>query len=182
MTLLESLRRHRPADAAEAASLGEIAAFVAAQRDPFDRANPAAHLTGSAFVVSADGERVLLLHHSRLRRWLQPGGHAEPGETSGEDVALREALEETGIPDLRLDPAAPRPFDVDVHLIPAREGEPEHKHLDLRYLVRAPGNAHIRPQDGESARVSWFGWDDLEGLGLDPGLRRALSKARMGVA
>ena len=182
MTLLERLRRHRPADAAEAASLCEIAAFVERQEDPFDRRNAAAHLTGSAFVLSDDGSRVLLLHHLRLRRWLQPGGHAEAGETSGEAIALREALEETGIPDLRLDPDAPRPFDVDVHAIPAREGEPAHKHLDLRYLVRAAADARIRPQDGESARVSWFGWDDLRDLDLDPGVRRALAKARMGVA
>ena len=182
MSLLASLRRHRPADAAEAASLSEIAAFVEREADPFDRANPAAHLTGSAFVLSEDGDRVLLLHHLRLGRWLQPGGHAEAGETSGEAVALREAMEETGIPDLRLDPRAPRPFDVDVHPIPAREGEPAHRHLDLRYLVRAAASAPIRPQDGESARVSWFGWDDLAGLDLDPGVRRALAKARMGVA
>jgi 8-oxo-dGTP pyrophosphatase MutT (NUDIX family) len=182
MTLLESLRRHRPADAAEAASLSEIAAFVARERDPFDRRNPAAHLTGSAFVLSEDGARVLLLHHVRLGRWLQPGGHAEPGEASGEGIALREALEETGIPDLRLDHAAPRPFDVDVHAIPPREGEPAHKHLDLRYLVRAPDGAPIRPQDGESTRVSWFGWDDLRGLDLDAGVKRALAKARAGVA
>jgi 8-oxo-dGTP pyrophosphatase MutT (NUDIX family) len=181
MTLLDRLRRHRPADDAEAASLREIAAFVEGRENPFDRANPAAHLTGSAFVLSEDGARVLLLHHARLGRWLQPGGHAEAGETAGEVVALREALEETGIPDLRLDPAAPRPFDVDVHAIPAREGEPAHKHLDLRYLVRASAGAPIRPQDGESTRVSWFGWHDLPGLDLDPGVRRALAKARAGV-
>ena len=183
MDLRESLRRHRPHDDAEAASLSEIAAFVeaAGAGNPFDRANPVAHLTGSAFVLSADGRRVLLLHHAKLLRWLQPGGHAEAGETSGESVALREALEETGIPDLLLDPGAPRPFDVDVHVIPGRPGEPAHKHLDLRYLVRAPGDAPLSPRVGESRRVCWFGWEELPGLDLDPGLKRGLAKARLGV-
>ena len=180
MALLESLRQHRPEDASERASLSEILAFVegAGGRDPFDRAHPGAHLTGSAFVLSADGSRVLLLHHAKLARWLQPGGHAEPGESSGEEVALREAMEETGIPSLHLHPGAPRPFDVDVHVIPERKGEPAHKHLDLRYLVRAPENAALSPQEGESRQVEWFAWDALAGLGLDDGLRRALGKAR----
>ena len=180
MALLESLRQHRPEDAAERASLGEIVAFVegAGGHDPFDRLLPGAHLTGSAFVLSADGTKVLLLHHAKLGRWLQPGGHAEPGEARGEDVALREAMEETGIPSLHLHPAAPRPFDVDVHVIPERRGEPAHKHLDLRYLVRAPESARLSPGEGESRQVGWFAWDDLGGLGLDGGLRRALAKAK----
>ena len=84
------------------------------------------------------GRRVLLLHHRKLDRWLQPGGHAEPGEADGEEVALREAREETGIAALRLHPDAPRPLDVDVHAIPARGSEPAHLHLDLRYVVIAP--------------------------------------------
>jgi 8-oxo-dGTP pyrophosphatase MutT (NUDIX family) len=180
MALLASLRQHHAEDAAERASLGEIVAFVeaAGERDPFDRSLPAAHLTGSAFVLSSDGASVLLLHHTKLGRWLQPGGHAEPGEDRGEDIALREAMEETGIPSLRLHPDAPRPFDVDVHVIPARKGEPAHKHLDLRYLVRAPENATLSPAEGESRQVGWFRWAELEGLGLDGGLRRALAKAK----
>src|SRR4029453_15241807 len=78
------------------------------------------HLTGSAITVSADGAHVLLLHHRKLDRWLQPGGHGDPGETTGEEGALREALEESGIEGLTLHPRAPRPLDGDVHDIPAR--------------------------------------------------------------
>src|SRR5919106_547396 len=93
----------------------------------------------------AAGDRVLLLHHRKLGRWLQPGGHADPGESSGETVALREAREETGLAGLNLHPQAPRPFDVDVHDIPARGGEAAHQHLDLRYLVVAPAGAGLAP-------------------------------------
>lgn len=146
--------------------------------DPFDRGIAEGHLTGSALVVSATGDRVLLLHHRKLQRWLQPGGHADPGETAGEDVALREALEETGIEGLTLHPEAPRPLDVDVHAIPARGTEPAHEHLDLRYLVVAPARASLTLKADESNDLRWFGWSELEGLGLDPGLRRAFAKAR----
>jgi 8-oxo-dGTP pyrophosphatase MutT (NUDIX family) len=151
---------------------------VARHEHPFDRGIVEGHLTGSAVVVSAHGDRVLLLHHRKLDRWLQPGGHGDPGETNGHEVALREALEETGIAGLALHPQAPRPLDVDVHDIPARGAEPAHQHLDLRYLVVAPEDAHIAPALAEMHDLRWFGWHELDALGPDAGLRRALSKAR----
>ena len=178
MDLAHSLRRHRPSDGDEAADLARILAFIARHPDPFDRRVAEGHLTGSALVISAAGDRVLMLHHRKLDRWLQPGGHADPGETSGEEVALREAFEETGIAGLALHPTAPRPLDVDVHDIPARGGEPAHEHLDLRYLVVAPEGAVISPAMAERRDLRWFAWDEVDALGPDPGLRRALAKAR----
>jgi len=172
------LERHRPADPGEASDLARIQDFVRRHADPFDRRIAEGHLTGSALVVSRDGSRVLLLHHRKLRRWLQPGGHADPGETSGEAVALREAREETGLERLELHPEAPRPLDVDVHEIPARPGEPAHQHLDLRYLVLAPRHEPLRRAAAEASQLRWFAWDELKALDLDPGLLRALQKAR----
>jgi 8-oxo-dGTP pyrophosphatase MutT (NUDIX family) len=176
--LLASLERHRPADGDEAADLARIREFVERHADPFDRGIVEGHLTGSALVVSASSDHVLLLHHRKLHRWLQPGGHADPGETAGETVALREALEETGIQGLALHPEAPRPLDVDVHAIPARGSEAAHEHLDLRYLVVAPASATLILKGDESNDLRWFGWSELDDLGLDSGLLRALAKAR----
>ncbi len=177
MDLPEALARHAPSDPEEEADLAHIRRFVAGHRDPFSRAIPEGHLTASAFVVAADGRRMLLVRHRKLQRWLQPGGHAEAGETRGEEVALREAGEETGLARLALHPLAPRPLDVDVHLIPARPGEPAHEHLDLRYLVIA-GTTEIDRHVVETEDARWFTWDELPGLDLDPGLRRGLAKAR----
>ncbi len=180
-SLLESLRSHRPTEGEEFSDLARIIAFVESHADPFDRAIRDGHLTGSAAVVAADGARVLLLHHKKLSRWLQPGGHGDPGETRGEDVALREAIEETGLSGLMLHPRAPRPLDVDVHEIPARGDEPAHEHLDLRYLFVAPGDAAPRLAALESSDLRWFRWDETDALDLDSGLRRLLGKARAAV-
>jgi 8-oxo-dGTP pyrophosphatase MutT (NUDIX family) len=176
--LLEDLERHIPADEQEAHDLGQICDFVRRHADPFDRAIAEGHLTGSAIIVSAGGEGTLLLHHRKLDRWLQPGGHADPGEATGEAVALREALEETGLVGLALHPLAPRPLDVDVHDIPARGTEPAHEHLDLRYLVLAPSDARPSPALAEMRDLRFFAWEETATLGLDAGLRRALDKAR----
>jgi len=35
------------------------------------------HLTGSALVVDPSSQRLLLLFHAKMQRWLQPGGHAD---------------------------------------------------------------------------------------------------------
>jgi 8-oxo-dGTP pyrophosphatase MutT (NUDIX family) len=178
VTLASTLAAHQPADDEEAADLRLILDFLARHRQPFDRGIAEGHLTGSALTLSRSGAHVLLLHHRKLGRWLQPGGHADPGESEGERVALREAAEETGIAGLALHACAPRPLDVDVHEIPARPGEPAHLHLDLRYLVTAPDDAVLARAEAEASALRWFTWGELDGLDLDHGLRRALAKAR----
>jgi 8-oxo-dGTP pyrophosphatase MutT (NUDIX family) len=177
--LAESLLALHPADEEEAHDRDHILAFVLRHERPFDRGIAEGHLTGSAITVSSDGAGVLLLHHRKLDRWLQPGGHGDPGETTGEEVALREAFEETGIAGLALHPTAPRPLDVDVHDIPARASEPAHEHLDLRYLVVAPPGAAVAPDLAELHEIRWVPWDEVLPLGPDHGLRRALAKARL---
>ncbi|MCA9772977.1 MAG: NUDIX domain-containing protein, partial [Myxococcales bacterium] len=116
--LLARYLDHRPEDHARVA---EIRALVDAHADCFERNCWAGHVTGSAWVTTPDRRRALLVHHRKLGRWLQPGGHAD-GESLIEQVALREAREETGLADLRLHVAQGglAPLDVDVHPIPAR--------------------------------------------------------------
>jgi 8-oxo-dGTP pyrophosphatase MutT (NUDIX family) len=106
--------------------------------DPLSRAEARAHFTASAFVVDDAGARTCLVQHVKLDRLLQPGGHIEQTDLSVEAAALREAREETEL-EVELHPTAPRPFDVDIHEIPERPGEPAHFHLDLRYLVVGRG-------------------------------------------
>lgn len=109
-----------------------------------------AHFTASAWLVSADGERALLMQHRKLDRWLQPGGHAD-GNTDLAEVALREAAEETGLSDLAVDPLI---FDLDAHEIPARCNEPQHWHYDVRFVVRANGSEHFHANE-ESRAMAW---------------------------
>ncbi|MGX9720221.1 NUDIX hydrolase [Stenotrophomonas acidaminiphila] len=119
--------------------------------DPFARARLAGHFTGSAWLVSADGRRVLLTHHRKLDRWLQLGGHAD-GDRDLAAVALREAEEESGLPGLRLESQAP--FDLDRHWIPERGQVPGHWHYDARYVVRAGADERF-VVSGESLDLAW---------------------------
>ena len=160
-----------PGDEAMEADRTRILELLARHDDLAHRTCLPGHLTGSAFVVDAPGERTLLLFHRKLQRWLQPGGHAD-GETNLAAVAWREATEETGIAGLRIHPV---PIDLDVHEVRPPK-EPPHLHLDLRYRVVAPEGA-IPVANDESDALRWVARDELATYDLDPGLRRLAAAA-----
>lgn len=143
-----------------------VLAFLDAHDDALHRSCREGHLTGSALVVDPDGGRVVVLHHRKLGRWLQPGGHCD-GDANLAAVALREAEEETGIDGLRVLPVA---IDLDVHEVSPPDDGP-HLHLDVRYLVQAPAGAEP-VRNHESNEIRWATLDELADLDLDEGTWR----------
>jgi 8-oxo-dGTP pyrophosphatase MutT (NUDIX family) len=177
-SLTELLARHAPTDAKEREDLERMRAFATQLQRPFSRSQPAAHFTGSAVVVDPKGERVVLLHHGKLKRWLQPGGHADEADAGSLlATALREAREETGCR-VRLHPSAPRPLDVDIHPIPARKDEPDHLHLDVRFLLIAENPEALAHDPQESSGAQWLDWAAALERADEAPLRRLLEKAR----
>ncbi len=165
--LIAAVDGHRTGDSREAASRAEILVDLRSLDKPFDRNDDLTHVTASGIVI---GRRGVLLHrHRRLHRWLQPGGHLEPGETP-EDGALRECEEETG---LRLAHPSGEPVLLHVDVHEAAEG---HVHLDIRYLLVGPDRNPAPPPE-ESQEVAWFTWDEADAL-ADDALGGALRSAR----
>ncbi len=144
-----------------------ILSFMAEHSDAALRTCAPGHLTASALVLEEGTGRCLLTLHRKLQRWLQLGGHCD-GDTNLVRAALCEALEESGIEDLRIDPA---PIDVDIHTIPARPKEPEHLHLDTRFVVWAPNGAK-EVISAESSALAWFELKAIEALDTDDSVRR----------
>lgn len=173
--LAAQLERYQPADARERRHLERMRGLLDAPGDPFarDRYAPG-HFTASAFVLSPDAERVLLVLHGKLGRWLQPGGHVDPADASVLDTALRELGEETGLDGAEL--VVSDPLDLDVHRIPPFGDAPEHEHFDVRFLLRARSEACRAGSDAKSAR--WFELDAVSASESDQSVLRALGKAR----
>lgn len=134
----------------------QLLQFIRSTPDCFERSHAAGHITGSAWLLNPSGDKALMTHHRKLRRWLQPGGHAD-GQSDTAAVALREATEESGIEGIRLLNEAI--FDIDIHLIPARPGEPEHYHYDIRYLLQAPHEQFVVSDESEA--LEWWSAADF---------------------
>lgn len=151
------LRAWRPSGDEQRALREALLAFLDARPDDAcDRSCRAGHLTASALVLDATGEHTLLTLHPRVGRWIQLGGHCEPADPTLRAAALREATEESGIDGLWIDE---QPLHVDVHPVTCSGGGPT-RHLDVRYLVRAPAGARPRISD-ESLDLRWWPVDAL---------------------
>lgn len=118
------------------------------------------HITGSAYIIDETGQYILLTHHAKLNRWLQPGGHAD-GDEDISDVALREAKEETGL--INFKPVGNSFFDIDIHIIPARKDFPEHFHFDVRFLFVASKDEAFTCSE-ESHALAWKNAKELPAL------------------
>jgi 8-oxo-dGTP pyrophosphatase MutT (NUDIX family) len=149
--LRAKLAAYRPWDDHEAAMQAEMLTFLDDHVDCLLRTQLLGHFTASAWVLDLSTESVLLIHHRKLNRWLQPGGHAD-GEADLLAVAQREVQEETG---LETNALSNEIFDVDIHEIPERGTEPAHLHLDVRYLL-VPAAGAILTLNEEVSASQWI--------------------------
>jgi 8-oxo-dGTP pyrophosphatase MutT (NUDIX family) len=156
----------------EAKTAGAFMGFVGTEKECFSRELAIGHITGSAWVVNADGSEVLLTHHRKLDRWLQLGGHAD-GDPDILSVAMKEAEEESGL--VNFTHLGSGIFDIDIHPIPARKQDPEHLHYDVRYVLRANGSLDYIVSD-ESHDLRWVKLDDVETLTTEPSMMRMVAK------
>jgi 8-oxo-dGTP pyrophosphatase MutT (NUDIX family) len=174
--LLQLLDAHGTRFMEEAAYIARTREFVQAHTDCFHCDLWPGHVTGSAWVVSPDRRRVLLLHHRKHDQWFQPGGHAD-GDADILRVALRETSEETG-----MDPSAIRlveraVFDVDVHAIPASVRGPAHRHYDIRFLVEMDDDRSI-PGNDESHQILWVPLNQVSQFNNNRSTYRMVEKTR----
>ncbi|MFY0652954.1 MAG: NUDIX hydrolase [Cyclobacteriaceae bacterium] len=139
----------------------------------YERSLTFGHITASAWITNKSLNKVLLLHHAKLDRWLQPGGHAD-GDEDVIAVAKKELTEETGLRSLRL--YNKKIFDLDIHTIPERKGIPEHDHYDVRFHFIAKYPEEISKND-ESHELKWIPNDEVLGLvDHEESFERMLSK------
>ncbi|WP_375580857.1 NUDIX hydrolase [Marivirga tractuosa] len=141
----------------------------------FYRDNLEAHFTASAWIINPNSEEVLLLHHKKLNKWLQPGGHAD-GQTDLEKVAKKEAEEETALNNLQL--ITNKIFDIDIHIIPENKGIPEHYHFDVRfaYFCTEIEKTQI---NSESNNFHWIKLNSVETLTKEPSILRMAEKSKV---
>lgn len=166
--VLQLLDEYRPDDAHENQARLAITEFVKNNPDCFLREHEAGHLTASAWLLSPCSQKVLLTHHKKIGAWIQLGGHAD-GDLDLKKVALKEAYEESGIPNIvALQPGI---FDVDIHWIGEHKNVPGHWHYDVRFLLQAPHLDFV--VSNESLALAWVA---INHLATDPEARETLAR------
>lgn len=151
--LLNLLRNYRTRHMDEVAYVRQAIAYIEQNEDVFERAAPV-HVTASAWVVSPDREKVLLMHHRKYGHWFQLGGHAD-GDPDVINVALKECAEETGVDPTHIKLIDSAIFDVDLHDVPRIGQVQAHGHIDIRFVVEIDDSIDI-PGNNESHEVKWI--------------------------
>ncbi len=171
--LAEKLRAYRPRNEQEARDAVEIVRRLESGEPLWTRANPAAHLTASAWVVSPDRTQVLMCFHRLYGSWSWLGGHVEEGEYDLSAAALREVREESGLTRSHL--ASRDIFSLEILAVAGHEKRgqyvPSHLHLNLTYLVEADPDEPLTVKRDENSALCWFTPEEAVARSTEPWLR-----------
>lgn len=172
LNLVKLLKKYNPTANEEIILKEQILSFVDQNINCFERSLEIGHITASCWLLNNDGSKALLLHHAKLNRWFQLGGHCD-GNPDVLAVAIKEAQEESGI--INIIPVDSNIFDIDIHLIPENSREKAHYHYDIRFLLQVVGNEEII-KNRESKELRWIG-KEIKALPTDnPSVVRMFKK------
>jgi len=153
--LIQMLKDYKSIFSEEIVFKGKMLAFVKQYNNCFERSLEVGHITASAWLLNKDQTKALLMHHTKLDKWLQLGGHCD-GSPDVLAVTIKEAQEESGI--MNIAPVSQKIFDIDIHLIPENKKEKAHYHYDVRFLLCVTSDEKIS-QNQESKELRWISQD-----------------------
>jgi len=148
---------HVPVNEQEKIDKELILSFIDKNEDSLERGNLAAHVTASAFVVNKSMDKILFVYHKIYNSWSWVGGHND-GDPDLLKVAIKEAMEETGITEVQ--PYSDSIFTIDVIYVPnhIKRGQyvPDHLHLNAAFLLVADDKQALIVNEAETNGVRWF--------------------------
>ncbi|WP_025762281.1 NUDIX hydrolase [Dyadobacter tibetensis] len=173
-SLLKYLNAYTPIDDNEKKMLEATLTLVTENSECFLRSNLEGHITASAWIVDPRRSQALLMHHRKLNRWFQPGGHCD-GDKEVLAVARKEAEEETGLAGLTL--IFDQIFDIDRHTIPANARDAAHDHFDIRFLFEADPQTPLLINE-ESRALKWIPLSEIKAYNDSESILRMVRKTR----
>lgn len=171
MKLIEQLKAYESYNEQEANDKAVMLRLLEKEDQPdiFTRENEVTHFTASAWLVNKEHTKVLMIYHNIYNSWAWTGGHAD-GETDLLAVAMKEAMEETGVETVR--PVSEEIFSIEILTVDGhvKRGKyvPSHLHLNVTYLLEADEAEVLRVQPDENSDVKWFALEEALGKSSEP--------------
>ena len=160
--LISQIENYTPFNEQEMRDKEQILAFLRSGAELITRKNPVAHMTASAWVVSPDRKRAIMVYHNLYKSWSWMGGHAD-GDWDLLRVAKKEVMEECGLEELTV--VSPEIFSLEVLCVDGHEKKGEylssHLHLNVTYLFEADPAMPLRIKPDENSGVSWVAVEDI---------------------
>lgn len=155
--LKEAIRSYTPCNEQEENDKGVMLDLLDTGADLLTRSNRTAHFTASSWLLNREHTKVLMVYHNIYHSWSWTGGHAD-GEEDLLKVAVREAMEETGVQTIRV--VSEEIFSLEILTVDGhiKRGSyvPSHLHLNLTYLLEADEQEVLRVKPDENSGVKWF--------------------------
>lgn len=169
MSLEEQLKSYIPYNEQEERDKAVMLSLLESAPDIFSRENKLAHFTASAWLLNEAHTKVLMVYHNIYRSWSWSGGHAD-GEQNLLAVAKREAMEETGVTQVK--EVVPEIFSIETLTVDGHEKKgvyvPSHLHLNVTYLLETGEWENLRSKPDENSGVRWFSLEDAEKASSEP--------------
>ena len=161
MNLKHELENYTPWNEQEARDQAVLLHLLETQPDIFSRENQTAHFSASAWLLNKEHTKVLMVYHNIYHAWSWTGGHAD-GEQNLLSVAMREAMEETGVTNIH--PVKEDIFSIEILTVDGhiKKGSyvPSHLHLNVTYLLEADEHEVLRIKPDENSGVKWFALEE----------------------
>ena len=161
--LITDIEKYIPFNEQEACDKKIILNWLKKDIDVLTRNNLEAHFTSSAWVISPDFRKVLLVYHNIYNSWSWMGGHAD-GESDLLDVAIKEVKEESGLKHVEV--LTPDIFSLEVLCVDGHEKKgkyvPSHLHLNVTYLLTALVSDELSIKPDENSGVEWIDINDID--------------------
>lgn len=158
MDYVKTINKYQPFNAQELEDQKTMLAYAAHfPHNLLSRSNIFAHFTSSGFIMNKALDQVVLIHHNIRNAWAWTGGHMD-GDTDFLFVAMKEAMEETGLK--QIEPLTDQIISLDI--LPVfghyKRGTyiSAHQHLNLAYVLIADEDHPLLVKPDENTDVKWF--------------------------
>ena len=163
MNIEQQIADYKPYNEQEAHDQAVMRQLLATQPDLFTRENQVAHMTASSWLLNATYDKVLMIYHNIYHSWAWTGGHAD-GDRDLLAVAKREAMEETGVTEIRT--ISEDIFSLEILTVDGHEKRgvyvPSHLHLNVTYLLEADPELPLRIKEDENSEIGWIGVEEIQ--------------------